>query len=247
MAGAALESAVADNRAWYHTIDLAPGVSTPGVADLRQVVGRVLPADLEGRRALDVATFDGFWAFEMEKRGATVSAIDVDEIQHAEWPPVSRERLEAQIGELGIELGKGFRIAADALGSSVERVVCNVYDLDADAIGGPVDFAFCGALLLHLRDPVGALERVRSALRPGGELRLLEPVSPRLTLRSPRRPAAAFQPLETNFVWWTPNLAALKAWVRTAGFEDVRFLRFERPPSREGRQLHAAIRATKPA
>ena len=244
--GQDLRLEVASNPAWYHTIDLAPGIVTPGLADLRKVAKRVLPESLTRRRALDVATFDGFWAFEMERRGAAVTAIDVDEIQDAEWPPISRARLEAEIERFGIELGRGFRIASNALSSDVERVVCNVYDLEADVIGGSVDFAFCGALLLHLRDPVRALERIRSALRPGGELRLLEPVSLRLSVRSPRRPAGAFQPLETNFVWWTPNVAGLLAWVRTAGFNDVRLMRFERPPSREGRQLHAAVRATAP-
>src|ERR1700683_4686378 len=49
---------------WYHTIELPGGVVTKGAHDHRDVVGRVgLPADLAGRRALDVATFDGFWAF----------------------------------------------------------------------------------------------------------------------------------------------------------------------------------------
>jgi hypothetical protein len=64
-----LRAAVAANPVWYHSIELAPGLVTPGHIDLRPVARRVLPERMEGR-ALDVGTFDGFWAFELERRGA---------------------------------------------------------------------------------------------------------------------------------------------------------------------------------
>src|SRR5438067_4479740 len=58
--------------AWYHTIELPGGVITPGEYDTRVAARKVgLPADLDGNRCLDVGTHDGFWAFEMERRGAT--------------------------------------------------------------------------------------------------------------------------------------------------------------------------------
>lgn len=182
---------------------------------------RVLPASLAGRRALDVGTFDGFWAFEMEKRGAEVVATDVPRLDAAEWPPANRERLQAAARELNVELGRGFRIAAEALGSSVRRMEVSVYDLDAEAVGGPVDFAFLGALLLHLRDPVRALERVRDTLVPGGRLTIVEPVDPITSLLAPGRPAARFQATETDFNWWAANVACLRHWLRAAGFERI--------------------------
>jgi SAM-dependent methyltransferase len=219
---AALRAAVASNPRWYHSIELAPGVVTPGHVDLRALPAGVLPASLSGRRALDIGTFDGFWAFELERRGAAeVVALDLPAADAAEWPPVHRDRLEAAARELDVELGRGFAIAAEALGSSVERVEVPVYDLDAEAVGGPVDFAFLGALLLHLRDPVRALERIRGVLVPGGRLTLLEPVDPLLSLLSPRKPAARFQATETDFNWWAANVACLEAWLRAAGFTRV--------------------------
>ena len=105
----------------------------------------MLPASLAGVRALDVGTFDGFWAFEMEKRGAEVVATDVPRLDAAEWPPANRARLEQAAVDLNVELGRGFRIAAEALGSAVRRVEVTVYDLDPEAVGGPVAFAFVGA------------------------------------------------------------------------------------------------------
>jgi len=236
--------AVRANPTWYHTIELAPGVVTPGQIDLRETAARILPADLSGKRALDIGTFDGFWAFELERRGAEVVAIDTDEITANEWPPRNRAKLEAAIADYGVELGRGFRIAAEALGSRAERVVCDVYDLDPEAVGGQVDFAFCGSLLLHLRDPVRALERVRETLRAGGELRMFEPVSPALTALLPRRAAARFDADRTEFNWWVANVAGLRAWCIAAGFTEARRIAFARPPSTDRmRQLHVALAA----
>jgi SAM-dependent methyltransferase len=210
------------NPVWYHTIELGPGVVTPGLVDLRPLASRVLPDDLSGKRALDVGTFDGFWAFELERRGAEVVAIDVETIDAAEWPALRRDTLAARMRERGVEIGRGFRLAAEALGSAAQHTTCDVYDLSADAIGGPVDVAFCGAILLHLRDPVRALERVRDTLAPGGSLIVLEPFSVRETLLAPRRRVARFEPLDTEFNWWEPNLSCLRAWPLAAGFADVR-------------------------
>jgi SAM-dependent methyltransferase len=238
----AARRAVEANPVWYHSIELAPGVVTPGYVDMRPVVRRLLPDDMSGLRALDVGTFDGFWAFEMERRGAEVVAIDVGRIDDAEWPPHRREELRREVEGFGVELGRGFRLASELLGSSVRRVICNVYELEPAGIGGVVDIAFSGAILLHLRDPVGGLERIRSALAPQGELRLLEPFSVGLTLRSPRTPAARFSTLDTPFNWWLPNFAALDAWLRTARFARVRRLGIVRPPSRpEMRQPYVGL------
>jgi tRNA (mo5U34)-methyltransferase len=220
-------------RLWYHTIELAPGVVTPGFIDLRKAAERILPDDLSGVRALDVGTFDGFWAFELERRGAEVVAIDLEHIELAEFPPLRREKLQRRREKEGFELGIGFRLAAEAIGSRVSRVVCNVYDLTPDAIGGPVDLAMNGATLTHLRDPVRALERIRSALVPGGELLSFEPFSVPLTLRARRRPSAEFRAASTDYTWWLPNLAAIAAWLNTAAFTDVRRLAITKPRSME--------------
>src|SRR3954454_5758740 len=86
-------------QTWYHTIELEPGVVTPGYFDTRQAA-RVVPmaASLAGLRCLDVGTYDGFWAFEMERRGAAeVVAIDVLEPDRWDWPgdidPAVRDEL----------------------------------------------------------------------------------------------------------------------------------------------------------
>src|SRR5918996_1511962 len=87
----------ARQRGWYHTLELRPGEWTDGWFDLRPAIKHYgLPEDMTGMRALDVGTFDGFWAFEMERRGADVVAIDVESLEAAEWPPIHRARLECE-------------------------------------------------------------------------------------------------------------------------------------------------------
>jgi tRNA (mo5U34)-methyltransferase len=239
---ASAREAIASNPVWYHTIELAPGVVTPGRADWRHAAPKLLPEDLAGRRALDVGTFDGFWAFELERRGAEVVAIDVETIDAAEWPALTRPRLEATAREWDIELGRGFAVASEALGSAVRREICPVYELDPDRIGGPVDVAFVGAILLHLRDPVRALERVAASLNPGGTAILLEPISLRDTIRSPRRALARFEAASSDFNWWVPNLSALKAMCWAAGLVDVRARGLHRPRG-ELKGVYAGIKA----
>jgi tRNA (mo5U34)-methyltransferase len=230
--GAATLAAVARNPVWYHTIELPGGVTTPGQIDLRKVAPKLLPPDLRGKRALDVGSFDGFWAFELERRGAEVVAIDIERVEDAQIPPNNRGRVESDARDFGVQMGRGFEIGAELLGSRARRVICDVCELTPEAIGGPVDIAFMGALLIHLRDPVLALERVHGALLPGGELYQLEAISLRLSLLHPRRPVAHQQTLETSFNWWLPNWAALKAWLRTASFGEIQGIGLHHPPQR---------------
>jgi tRNA (mo5U34)-methyltransferase len=233
------------SKDWYHTIELGPGAVTRGAADLRTVAPRLLPADLNGRRALDVATFDGFWAFELEKRGAATVAIDLDSFEDVDIPPGNRARLLAGVG--GHVPGERFPLAKALLGSSVERVACSVYDLSADRIGGPVDFAVVSDLLLHLGNPVGALVAVRGAMAPGARLVLSEEVNLGLTVLRPRTPVAHYQSNVTDFNWWQGNAACLYAWLRHAGFTSIRRLRFFRIPAAGGwSRWHLALEARNP-
>lgn len=204
-------------RSWYHTIDLPSG-PTPGYFDTRQAPAHVpWPADLRGARCLDVGTFDGFWAFEMERRGAAeVVAVDLDDTSRIDWAYDHRRSGPASIEEWGSGRGPGFREAARALGSSARRVARSAYDLDPDA-DGSFDVVLCGALLLHLRDPVRALEAMRSVCH--GCLLLVEAVDPVLEVVLPRVPAARLRPEWDE--WWRVNSAGLATMAVTAGFRVV--------------------------
>ena len=222
----------AGNPRWYHTIELRPGEVTPGMIDLRRVAPKVLPPDLSGRRALDVGTYDGFWAFELERRGAEVVATDVAHAHDADWPPHRREELRAEADRLGVELGLGFRLAAQALGSRVRRVACDVRSLDAEAIGGPVDLIFCGALLLHLRDPLRALERIRGVCREW--FLSAEQIDLQLSVLRRGRPVLRLDGVSELVQWFIPNAAAHRRLLEAAGFTLERWSRPYSVPFGEG-------------
>jgi len=149
-----LEQALA--RRWYHTLELAPGQVTDGWFDLRPFVARYgLPERLDGMRCLDVGSWDGFWAFELERRGAAeVIALDLEREEDLDWPP---RRRPAQCSDE--RRGDGFRLARELLGSRVERVDCSIYDAKPQDLG-TFDLVFCGSVVMHLRDQLLALERI---------------------------------------------------------------------------------------
>jgi tRNA (mo5U34)-methyltransferase len=202
-------------RDWYHTLELAPGVVTPGWFDTRRVVRELpLPQSLAGKRCLDVGTFDGFWAFELERRGAAeVVAIDLLDHARADWPPNTRPETVAAIAahKRG---GGGFELASERLGSSVLRRELSVYDVAPETLGR-FDFIYMGSLLLHLRDPVRALDRLRQVC--DGELLVVDTIDLLLTLMFPRRPVASLD-MQGRPWWWTCNAAGVVRMLEAARF-----------------------------
>lgn len=141
---------IAEHGRWWHEIELAPGIVTPGDDSNRMKLPILdelgLPPDLGGLRALDIGCSDGFFSFELERRGAAVVAID--------FIPESYT---------------GFATARRILGSSVEYRMANVYNLNPEEFGR-FDLVLFLGVLYHLRKPLAALDALRSVTREGGSL-----------------------------------------------------------------------------
>jgi SAM-dependent methyltransferase len=207
------------SRQWYHTIELRSGITTPGWFDLRSLAPTLpFPSSMAGVRALDVGTFEGFWALHMEAKGAAVTAIDILDPAQWDWPAGSDDHVMSVMNQRK-QSGDGFAVVAEELASSVRRLELSVYDLDPEVVGS-FEFVYVGSLLLHLRDPVRALERVRSVLSPGGRMLLVDAVDSELSVLHPRRPVAYLDGLGRPW-WWRPNVAALRRYVEAAGFEVI--------------------------
>ena len=221
-------------REWYHTLELAPGVVTPGWFDLRPVASKVpLPASLAGKRCLDIGTFDGFWAYEMEKRGAAeVVAVDLRDPESWDWPPNADPGVVAALAARQRK-GAGFELAHRALGSQVRFVERSIYDLDAEELG-TFDLVYLGSLLLHLRDPVRALDAVRRVC--SGRLLLVDTIEATLSVLFPRRPIARLDGNGRPW-WWQANAAGLLQMVRAAGFRIESGPHFVRFPRGEGQPV----------
>jgi tRNA (mo5U34)-methyltransferase len=211
---------VASNPRWYHTMELGDGVVTPGWFDLRPIVDGLPWPEVAGKRCLDVGPYDGFIAFELERRGAReVMAADIGDFSGWDWPLRLRERGPRYLAEVAEpDPGTGFALAKRLLGSDVERIELSVYDLDPARVGS-FDVVTCGSLLLHLRDPVGALEAIRSVC--DGHLMSAEQIDPALTVLRRREAAGRFMAGE-RCQWWVPNTAGHRSLVASAGFHIVK-------------------------
>jgi tRNA (mo5U34)-methyltransferase len=179
----------------YHQLDFGSGLTMAGDYDLRRYLHLYrLPETLAGKTVLDIGTAAGFFALECARRGAKVVAVDVYE-----------QPLLARLLPL---------LAAD-----VRYVKCSIYDLQPPA--GGYDLVICGSLLLHLPDPVGAIERIRGVCAGQAIVSTACPAYSWLT----RRPVCEFQGRKAQdgeyFHQWDIGAAALAGMMRSAGFSQV--------------------------
>ena len=176
---------------WWHAIELPDGTITPGGWDLRPTAGELPWPDVAGKRCLDVGTADGFWAFELERRGAAeVVAIDL--------PSAFQAKARAR-----------FELAAELLGSRVTYEERSVYDVQ-----GSFDVVVMGFMLQMVADPLGALAAVRSVCRE--HLVLLDTVSLPLSLL--RSPLARLDARRNAFEYFVFNRRGLAKAVELAGW-----------------------------
>jgi tRNA (mo5U34)-methyltransferase len=205
---------------WWHSIDLGHGIVTPGRTNLPDKVHYIgLPADLTGLSVLDVGAWDGFFAFEAERRGARrVLAVDSFCWNGPGWGTKA-----------------GFDLARRVLRSHVEEKEIEVVDLSPETVG-VFDLVLFLGVLYHLTDPLRALQSIFSVT---GSHLILET---HIDTRAYPYPAMRFYPKAelsgdpTSF--WGPNPDAVEAMLRWVGFRRVERgarRKVPRPPLR-GRQ-----------
>ncbi|MBL8702110.1 MAG: methyltransferase domain-containing protein [Alphaproteobacteria bacterium] len=237
-----LANAIAAHR-WYHTIDLGNGVRTPGYFDHDPYLPLYrLPESLAGKRVLDVATFDGYWAFQFERRGAAeVVALDLPNAAGLDLSAPRRAAMSAE--ELARPFGGGFALAAEALKSKVRRVEASVYDLSPER-HGLFDLVHIGDVLLHLRDPVRALACVRSVTR---ETAIISDCFWPDLDRWPERRGMVYEGGAGENVWWRLGAETIRAMIRDAGFGRVEELaRFRYGGTKDGPNLHHVVFVARP-
>lgn len=159
--------AVPEGCMFYHTIDL-PGLGTiAGVWDHRATVEPYLGrADLRGKRVLEVGPANGFFSFELERRGARVVSLELGE--DSDWdrvphPYVTETSLREALRRNVEATRKAWLFAHELFGSRAETVRGTVYE--APRLVDAVEVSFFGNVLQHLRDPLLALTRVAEVTR----------------------------------------------------------------------------------
>jgi len=203
---------------WFHNLHLPGGEQTAPdhcLGDFPnskwQQIAPFVPADLRGLRALDIGCNAGFYSFELARRGARVTAIDIDPhyLRQAAWAAV----------RFGLE-------------DRIEWRRASVYSLARHS--EKFDIVLFLGVLYHLRHPLLALDILSSVTRgtlvlqtlsmPGDGVADIPPsvdLLDRSPLRQPGWPCMAFIERQlagdpTN--WWAPNHACIEALLRSAGF-----------------------------
>jgi tRNA (mo5U34)-methyltransferase len=147
---------------WFHTFALdGTSTYTPGSARDHRYRLPSFPDDLTGARVLDVGTFDGFYAFLAEARGAE-RVVAVDNEQYRDW-------VRARWG-IELEGGEGFRAIADLIGSRVQYRRLDAFELDE--LSDNFDLVLCFGILHRVENPLGLLKVLARRLAPGGEVLL---------------------------------------------------------------------------
>jgi tRNA (mo5U34)-methyltransferase len=219
--GAGIRQAVGSLAPWFHNLHLPDGTQTApehSLGDFPRVkwqqIAPFVAEDLTGWRVLDVGCNAGFYTFELARRGASVTALDIDAhyLRQARWAA----------REFGLESRIEFREGSVyGLAGSSERF----------------DLVWFLGVLYHLRHPLLALDILRpvtgrqlvlqtltmpgeDTIQPPGSVGLFD----RGWLTRPGWPRMAFieHALEddpTN--WWAPNHACVAAMTRSAGFKVV--------------------------
>ena len=154
---------------------------------------------------------DGFWAFELERRGAgEVVATDVLDPARLDRPARNRSR---PVGTRPRPSEQNFALAAALLGSKLALRDLSVYDLDP-AEHGEFDVIVMGYVLQMLRDPLRALEAIRSVCR--GHLLLLDTVS--LPLELLPAPLARLDASRGAVEWFVFNRRGLRKALELTGW-----------------------------
>lgn len=202
-------------RSWYHCIEVAPGIKTPGRYDPSEVIETMgFPADLAGKTVLDVGSYDGYFAFEAERRGASyVLATDRHPADHC-----------------------GFALAREILGSRVDYRVASVYDLDPVTFG-TFDVVLFPGVFYHLRHPLLALDRIHSVCRESmflethvldrafvheGQRLALDEMHPALADAAVLQFYPHDELNEDASNWFAPSVRAVETMLATSGFRPRR-------------------------
>jgi tRNA (mo5U34)-methyltransferase len=198
---------------WFLSFEIIPGVISPGLYPFNagEYADRLgIPKRLDGMRALDIGTWDGPMAFELEKRGADVVASDI------QYPDKT-----------------GFNIAKELKKSRMEYVQGSVYDL-RKLLKGKFDIVTYLGVYYHLKYPLLGFESISQVMKMNGMLyfsgECFISYAETLTGQSAgdvAKIAGSDVPIALSYPgiykqagnWVIPNVACIRSWLTAAGFE----------------------------
>lgn len=205
---------------WYHHYDfLKPYPRIRPHYDLAPIVNRfLLPRDMRGRSFLDIGTANGFFSFEMERRGAQVTSFDVDEDEDLDQIPYagSPDRRAAN-KEFTRRLHRGYWYAHRHFKSKARVAYGTAMRLPEWL--GQYDVTLLGSILQHLRDPFAAIQSADRHTK--STLIICE------AHYESREPVLRFQaqpdvPNAQYWTWWLLSTPFLVNSLKVLGYRDIR-------------------------
>lgn len=213
-------SDLVNSREWFHAFEISPGITTPGriKVDAKFALDYYgIPEDLTGKLALDIGAWDGPYSFELERRGATVIALDIQDPERT-----------------------GFSLAKEIKKSSVEYRRCSVYDLPVE-FDEKFDIVLFLGVYYHLKHPLLAFERIWQTLNTQGMIYFEGAIldfaynidsfwakNRELLAHLSSIPVAYFT--SEKFAldasnWYVPTAVCLQEWLKATGFQDINILK----------------------
>jgi len=231
---------------WFHSIELAPGIVTPGrttIENLEEQFRSLQLPDLHGKTVLDIGAYDGFFSFAVERLGAArVAALDhyvwsTDMVEYLkDWResqqtgaplPAPHESRHWRPDELPGR--RPFDSARELLGSKVEPIVGDFMRMDLTELR-QFDVVLYLGILYHMEEPLSAMRRVASVTAPNG-LAVIATVAMEVPGLEDTPLCEFFPGRELNndpTNWWAPNAKAIEGFCKAAGFREATILS-ERP------------------
>jgi O-methyltransferase len=165
-AAPALAAPALADCAFYHTVDLPDGV-VRGQWDLRDTVDAYLGhVGFSGKSVLEIGPASGFLTFEMEKRGAQVTALEPPLDDHWDVVPLVTPMrdfwLRQRMPHIR-QIRNSFLYLHRLYGSSARSVECRAEDLPPEL--GDFDIGLIGSVLLHTRSPFSVIEHTARRVR----------------------------------------------------------------------------------
>ena len=213
------EGADLSDFVWYHAFELPDGRVLPGAWDLRGHESAYLGGvDVAGKRVLELGPATGYLTFYMERMGAEVVAfeagfdvsIDVMPLRGREDPEERRRVMQDTIDRNH----DAWWYLHRTVGSSAKFVQGSIYDMPADL--GTFDITVVGAILLHLREPWGALSQ--AARRTSETMIVTEPLQD--DWQPPESNIMRFSPSAEHHLtnWWSIYPGAVVSMLSRLGF-----------------------------
>ena len=198
-------------------IEYPNGTVYKGKKDLRtwtDLIG-ISNVDFTGKRVLDIATDEGWWAFWTEMRGAEyVEASDVERGEDYDW---GNKKDWDWINNLNENRGgrKVFDFHHSNLNSKVVIKKESIYDAK-----GEFDFVFAHGLMYHLRHPLLAIDNMRKVCKGFFMFETFVDVN------NPDQEVAETKFYRTSELgpisnWTGATSACYNSWLKDAGFTDV--------------------------